>query len=94
MHGRVTELAGATHKRYNMALAVLLAKDMDAVVVDSEKVARQCIEYLKSHRVPAMVFYPLQSLRVSRHPSSPQQLSEATHKCTAFIRRNLRFELW
>lgn len=76
VHGRVTELAGATHKRYNMALAVLLAKDMDAVVVDSEKVARQCIEYLKSHRVPPMVFYPLQSLRVSRHPSSPRQLSE------------------
>lgn len=62
----MTELAGATHKRYNVALAVLLAKDMDAVVVDSEAAARQCIKYLKDHHVPPMMFYPLQTIRVGR----------------------------
>lgn len=63
VHGRVTELAGASQQKYNVALAVLLAKDMDAVVVDTQAAGRACIAYLKEHRVPPMSFYPLQTIQ-------------------------------
>lgn len=66
VHGRVTELAQATSKKYNIALAVLLAKDMDSVVVDSESVAKDCIKLLKDRKAPPMTFYPLPSIRVLR----------------------------
>ena len=67
MHGRVTELASATSQKYNLALAVLLGKDMDSVIVDSEANAKACIAYLKQERVPPMTFYPLNSVRVRTH---------------------------
>jgi chromosome segregation ATPase len=68
VHGRVTELANATSKKYNIALAVLLARDMDSVVVKDEAVAKDCIKLLKDRKAPPMTFYPLNSVRVSNRP--------------------------
>lgn len=64
MYGRVTELANATSKKYNIALAVLLARDMDSVVVKDEAVAKDCIQLLKDRKAPPMTFYPLNSVKV------------------------------
>ena len=64
VHGRVTELASATSSKYNIALAVLLGRDMDSVIVDSENVAKDCIKFLKDTHVPPMTFYPLPTIRV------------------------------
>lgn len=36
VHGRVTELARVSQRKYNLALTVLLGKEMDSVVVDDE----------------------------------------------------------
>lgn len=70
MHGRVTELAGASQQKYNVALAVMLAKDMDAVVVDTAKIACTCIDYLKDNKVAPMSFYPLETIQVPSVPPS------------------------
>jgi SMC proteins Flexible Hinge Domain len=64
VYGRVTELANATSKKYNIALAVLLARDMDSVVVKDEAVAKDCIQLLKDRKAPPMTFYPLNSVKV------------------------------
>ena len=55
VHGRVTELASATSKKYNIALAVLLARDMDSVVVKDEAVAKDCIKLLKDRKAPPII---------------------------------------
>lgn len=60
----MTELANATSKKYNIALAVLLARDMDSVVVKDEAVAKDCIQLLKDRKAPPMTFYPLNSVKV------------------------------
>ena len=64
VYGRVTDLANATSKKYNIALAVLLARDMDSVVVKDEAVAKDCIQLLKDRKAPPMTFYPLNSVKV------------------------------
>lgn len=33
-----------THKRYNVAITKVLGKYMEAIVVDTEKTARRCIQ--------------------------------------------------
>ena len=34
--------------RYNIAVTKVLGKNMDAVVVDSERTGKECIQYIKS----------------------------------------------
>mmetsp|Transcript_2185 Transcript_2185/g.5451 ORF Transcript_2185/g.5451 Transcript_2185/m.5451 type:complete len:1077 (-) Transcript_2185:247-3477(-) len=65
VYGRMTDLAEVTNRQYNLALSVLLGRHMDSVVVDSDKTARECVQYLKEHRLFSMTFIPLQNLKIS-----------------------------
>lgn len=40
VHGRMLDICKPTHKRYNAAVTIAMGKNMDAIVVDEEKVAR------------------------------------------------------
>lgn len=44
VQGRLADLGKVTQRRYNLALAMAMNKDMDAVVCDDEQVAKQCIQ--------------------------------------------------
>ena len=44
-------------------MTVVLGRDMDSVVVDSDATAKQCIALLKRQRVPPMTFVPLATVR-------------------------------
>jgi len=82
VHGRVTELASATSGKYNIALAVLLGRDMDSVIVDSEAIAKDCIKFLKDTHVPPMTFYPLPSIKVCPDWLPGGQLAASLHRQT------------
>ena len=62
VHGRVTDLAQVAQRQYNVAMAMVMGKDMDSVVVDNQKTAQQCIEYLKEQQVPPMTFIPVATI--------------------------------
>ncbi|KAJ9513257.1 hypothetical protein QJQ45_029483 [Haematococcus lacustris] len=62
--GRLTDLGKVTRKEYNLALAVAMGREMDSVVVDSERTAREAIQYLKEQHVPPMTFIPLATCKV------------------------------
>lgn len=47
------------HKKYNVAVTKVLGKYMEAIVVDTEKTARQCIQYLKENLLDPETFLPL-----------------------------------
>lgn len=51
------------HKRYNVAITKVLGKFMEAIVVDSEHTARQCIKYLKEQMLDPETFLPLDYLQ-------------------------------
>lgn len=44
VRGRVVDLCKPTQRKYELAVAVILGRNMDAVVVDEEKTAIDCIE--------------------------------------------------
>ena len=67
MYGRVTELCKVSQRKYNLAVAVLMGKNIDSVVVDTERTAKDCIQYLKEQGVPPMTFIPIQTVKVREH---------------------------
>lgn len=65
VYGRIVHLCQARHARHQMAVAKVLGKYMDAIVVDSEITTQTCIEYLREQRLEPETFLPLNSLKVS-----------------------------
>ncbi|CAI5503032.1 unnamed protein product [Closterium sp. Naga37s-1] len=64
VHGRLSDLCKPTQRRFNMAVTVVMGKLFDAVAVEDERTAKECIEYLRAQRLPPMTFIPLQTARV------------------------------
>ncbi|KAK2579448.1 hypothetical protein KPH14_002655 [Odynerus spinipes] len=64
VYGRLSTLCEPVHERYNIALTKVLWKYKDAIIVKTEKVAKQCISYLKEQQISVETFLPLDSLKV------------------------------
>ena len=68
VRGRVTELARVSHARYNLALAVVLGRDLDGVVCDTKATAQECIAWLRANQVAPIQFFPLDTVRPKARP--------------------------
>lgn len=64
IHGRYRDLIKPKQRKYDQAVATLLGHSMDAVIVDTDKTARDCVQYLKEQRICQMTFIPLDSVTV------------------------------
>lgn len=60
----MSELVKVTQKSYNLALAVVMGSNIDSVVVEDERAAKECVTYLKQQRIPPMTFIPLRTIKV------------------------------
>lgn len=65
VRGRVGDLCTPKQKKYDEAIIVALGRDFDSVVVDTEKVGVDCVQYLKEQRFPPMTFIPLDNIKVN-----------------------------
>lgn len=63
--GRLFELCHPIHKKYQLAVTKVFGKYMNAIVVTSERVARDCIRFLKEERAEPETFLALDYLEVS-----------------------------
>lgn len=59
VYDRMINMCHPQHKRFNVAVTKVLGKYMEAIVVDTEKTARQCIQYLKENLLDPETFLPL-----------------------------------
>ena len=59
VYDRMINLSQPIHKKYNVAITKLLGRYMEAIVVDTEETARQCIQYLKDQMLEPETFLPL-----------------------------------
>ncbi|XP_018428105.1 PREDICTED: structural maintenance of chromosomes protein 1B [Nanorana parkeri] len=57
--GRLFELCHPIHKKYQLAVTKVFGKYMNAIVVTSERVARDCIRFLKEERAEPETFLSL-----------------------------------
>merc|ERR1740123_318187 len=56
---RLINMSNPIHKKYNVAITKQLGRYMEAIVVDTEQTARQCIQYLKDQMLEPETFLPL-----------------------------------
>jgi structural maintenance of chromosome 1 len=63
VYGRVGDLVSPSQSRFELAIDVGLGRLGDAVVVDTEATARECVQALREMRAKGMMFLPLASLR-------------------------------
>lgn len=63
VRGRLTDCTTVPDKRHRVAVQVALGRWADAVVVDDDSVARQCIAHLKEQRLERLTFIPLRNVR-------------------------------
>ena len=83
VYDRMINLCQPIHKKYNVAITKLLGRYMEAIVVDTEETARQCIQYLKDQMLEPETFLPLdyiqakplkERLRDIKHPKGVKLL--------------------
>ncbi|KAI9737186.1 MAG: Structural maintenance of chromosomes protein 1 [Cirrosporium novae-zelandiae] len=61
--GRVSELCKPRQKKYSEAVSVVLGRNIDAIVVDNEKTAKDCIQHLRDQRAGQATFIPLETIQ-------------------------------
>lgn len=64
VRGRVVDLCQPSARKYETAVSVVLGRNIDAIVVDEEKIAIDCIEYMRNQRAGQATFIPLDTIQV------------------------------
>ncbi|KAI0063838.1 cohesin complex subunit psm1 [Artomyces pyxidatus] len=64
VRGRLVDLCKPTQRKYETAISVVFGRNIDAVVVDEEKTAIDCIDYMRNQRAGQATFIPLDSIQV------------------------------
>jgi structural maintenance of chromosome 1 len=72
--GRVSELCKPSQKKYEDSISTVLGRHFDAVVVDTEKTAKDCIQYLRDQRLGQNTFIPLDTIQVKPIPANLKSL--------------------
>ena len=62
--GRVSDLCRPKQKKYAEAVSTVLGRHFDAVVVEDEKTAKDCIQHLRDTRSGQATFVPLDTIQV------------------------------
>uniref|UniRef100_A0A914CSH9 Structural maintenance of chromosomes protein n=1 Tax=Acrobeloides nanus TaxID=290746 RepID=A0A914CSH9_9BILA len=76
VHGRLVDLCQPSHRRYQLAVTKVLAKNMMSIVCDTDDTARECITYLKEQRYFPETFLPLSVLNVIPINESLRQITD------------------
>ncbi|RDA89049.1 hypothetical protein CP533_6199, partial [Ophiocordyceps camponoti-saundersi (nom. inval.)] len=65
VRGRIGELCTPKQKKYDEAVIVALGRDFDSIVVDTERIGVDCVQFLKEQRFPPTTFIPLDNIKVT-----------------------------
>lgn len=64
VHGRIIDLCKPTVNKYGTAVITVLGRNTDAIVVEHEKVAIDCIEFMRNQRAGQATFIPLDTIQI------------------------------
>lgn len=70
VRGRVSDLCKPKQKKYAEAVSTVLGRHFDAVVVDDERTAKDCIQHLRDTRSGQATFIPLDTIQAKAFNSS------------------------
>ncbi|KAK4689768.1 structural maintenance of chromosome 1, partial [Tremellales sp. Uapishka_1] len=78
VHGRVVDLCKPVARKYDAAVMTVLGRNIDAVVVEHEKTAIDCIEYMRNQRAGQATFIPLDTIQVKPVPERLRNFARGT----------------
>ncbi|KAF9479327.1 condensin complex subunit SMC1 [Pholiota conissans] len=64
VRGRIVDLCKPITRKYETAVSVVLGRNISSIVVDEEKTAIDCIEYMRTQRAGQATFIPLDTIQV------------------------------
>ncbi|KAF8156010.1 condensin complex subunit SMC1 [Crassisporium funariophilum] len=64
VRGRMVDLCKPSARKYETAVGVVLGRNTEAIIVDEEKTAIDCIEYMRNQRAGQATFIPLDTIQV------------------------------
>ncbi|KAL7748281.1 Structural maintenance of chromosomes protein 1 [Sorochytrium milnesiophthora] len=73
VQGSLFEKAKPTQRKYDQAISIVLGRNAEAIIVDSQKIAKECIQFLREQRRGHATFLPLDSLTFK--PENPKYRS-------------------
>ncbi|RMX38379.1 hypothetical protein pdam_00005515 [Pocillopora damicornis] len=88
VYGRLIDLCEPVHKKYTLAITRVLGRNMDAIVVDTEKTGKDCIQYLREQRADPEMFLPLDSIQVKPINEKLRQIGGTAKLVIDVIRYN------
>ncbi|KAK2073667.1 hypothetical protein P8C59_007930 [Phyllachora maydis] len=77
VRGRVGDLCKPKMKKYEEAVATALGGHYDSIIVETNAVALDCIEYLKEKHISPKIFIPLDHIKVDSPNSAIKGISGA-----------------
>ncbi|KAG2208930.1 hypothetical protein INT47_011070 [Mucor saturninus] len=64
VHGKLVDLCRPNQRKYDIAVATVLGRNMDAIVVEDEQTAFECIQYMREQHIGTATFLPLNALQL------------------------------
>uniref|UniRef100_A0A8C5W9M9 Structural maintenance of chromosomes protein n=1 Tax=Leptobrachium leishanense TaxID=445787 RepID=A0A8C5W9M9_9ANUR len=95
--GRLFELCHPIHKKYHLAVTKVFGRYMNAIVVSTEKVARECIKFLKEKRAEPETFLSLDYLVIKpineklREVKGSKMLIDVIQTPSAHLKKAVQF---
>merc|ERR1712083_447628 len=90
VYDRMINMSQPIHKKDNVAITKQLGRYMEAIVVDTESTARQCIQYLKDQMLEPETFLPLDYIQAK--PLKDRLRNITTPKGVKLLYDVLRYE--
>jgi structural maintenance of chromosome 1 len=92
VRGRVSDLCKPTQRKYDSAISVILGRHLDAIIVDREKTAIECIQLLREQRSGHATFLPLDTLVVKPVNDRLRSLSKGARLAIDVVQYNETLE--
>ncbi|XP_056373472.1 structural maintenance of chromosomes protein 1B [Hyla sarda] len=97
VYGRLFELCHPIHKKYQLAVTKVFGKYMNGIVVSTEKVARDCIRFLKEERAEPETFLSLDYLEIKpineklREIKGAKMMIDVVQCSSALLKKAIQF---
>lgn len=78
VYGTISQL-GVSNEKFSKALEVAAGAGINFIVVEDDKVAEKCIEYLKKNKIGRATFLPLKNLKTKKPPKEAIEIAKRTY---------------
>nr|POE77457.1 structural maintenance of chromosomes protein 1 [Quercus suber] len=88
----VHRLCKPTSKKYELAVGMVLGRHWESLVVDTNKTAQECIDYLKTQRLGIMTILPLDTITQQQPNANFRNLHDKSRLAIDTIQFDTQFE--